>query len=78
MFSHGILSVKLERMVGTMTTRCYSAVVMQSHGGTKGVCGHVSTLTIKSVLEMRGVCKIVWENEPYLDGKAKSPLYRRM
>ena len=40
---------------------------------TKGACRHISTPTLKSVMELR---KSVVKSESYLEGEAKSPLYR--
>jgi hypothetical protein len=50
--------------------------VMSLCGGTKSACRHVSTPTLKLVMELRKSVESVVKTESYLEGEARSPLYR--
>jgi len=62
---------------GVMITVSGMAVT-NVRGGTKGACRHVSTPTLKSVMEQKECLESVVKIESYLEGEAMPPLYSRV
>jgi len=60
-----------------VTATTFGTTALSLRGGAKGACRHVSTPTLKSVMELRKSAESVVKSESYIEGEASSPLYWR-